>query len=778
MTTNLRRLERQAAQARREGSRASAKIQEATRAYGERRFEPAWRLCQEALKFEPGHPEALHLGGLSLLAMGRAEEALRRLEEAVNRETNRADFHNSHGAALRALGRLAPAEMAFRQALKLVPTYAEACHNLGEIRLARNDSEGAEFWLRKALELKPNLLHPRLNLGALLIARGRAAEAVGWLQSACRQDERQPAIWNNLGRALELSGRVEEGLNAYRRAIELAPDFAEAWFNLGRRARLVGNREEALSCLRRAAELRPLWGDTLLELGNLLRELGEYEEAAETGVALLQAHPDHPGALFNLAMIRLLQGRVSEAETLFTRLVRLDPQNREYLNAMAHCTRSLGRPREAVEWYRQLLAVHPDWAEAHSNLLLCMHYLPETTPEELLAESRRYATMHCPRPVAAHFTNIPDPARVLTIGYLSADFREHAVSRFAEAPLLGHDRESFRVVLFSDTRRPDAVTERFRGLVDGFHATRDLSDADLCALIRREQVDILVELSGHTAGNRLRMLALRPAPLVVTWLGYPGTTGLTVVDWRITDAVADPVGTEGFASERLLRLPEGFHCFVPPPGAPEVVSDRGTSRPVFGSFNHPSKLGNEVLAAWGAILQALPEAELLLKCDALGDLAFQNGLREKFRAMGVDSGRLRLVGRIDGVADHLALYNEMDVALDAFPYNGVTTTAEGLWMGVPLVSLMGDRCSARMGASLLRQVGLEDLVAPSVEEYIVKAVALVQDRPRLKLLRETLRERMRASALGDVQRFTRTLETAYRDIWWQWCRGKENSRAD
>ena len=458
----------------------------------------------------------------------------------------------------------------------------------------------------------------------------------------------------------------------------------------------------------------------------------------------------------------------------FRRALTIDPNYAVAHNNLGNLLKDDGKLDEAVACYRSALAINPDLASTHSNLLLSMHYGAAFTPEEIFAESRDWDAAHAtPRAERIRpLQNTPDPERRLRIGYVSPDFRAHSVSFFVEPLLASHDRGTVEVFCYAEVPCPDEITERLQVLADGWRSTVGLTDADLAQRIREDRIDILIDLAGHTAGNRLLAFAERPAPVQVTWLGYGATTGMTEMDYRLTDAVVDPVEEAGkFYSETLARLPHAFLCYAPPTEAPEVAPLPALSNGqiTFGSFNNPSKTGPETVGVWAQVLHEVPGSRLLMKSNQLRDESLCEIFREQFAAHGIAGARIEFMPKIPALSDHLAAYGRVDIALDPFPYNGATTSLEAAWMGVPMIALRGDRFVSRMSASILTQLDLTDLLADTAEDYVERAAALARDTEHLADLRRQLRPRMRASPLCDAQTFVRDLEAAYRDMWRCWC---------
>jgi protein O-GlcNAc transferase len=446
----------------------------------------------------------------------------------------------------------------------------------------------------------------------------------------------------------------------------------------------------------------------------------------------------------------------------------------ESYNNLARALKYSGRAKESIAWYERSLALAPEKAFVHSNLLYALSYLEDVSPEAVIRAHHHWAKCHGAT-VAQRFKDHPnaaDPRRCLRVGYVSPDFKKHPVATFIEPVLAAHDRSAVEVICFSEVRKKDAVTRRLRQLADRWFDTAGITDQRFAGMIQAAGVDILVDLAGHTAGNRMPLFSLRPAPVQVTYLGYPNTTGLSTVDYRITDAWADPPGqTEAWHTEELVRLEHGFLCYTPSVAAPEVgpPPHRETGSVTFGSFNNMAKFNAGVAALWAAVLKAVPGSRLIMKFKTLSDPEVRQTVIDAFGANGVSSDRLSLRGFLPSFADHFALYNRIDIALDTIPYNGTTTTCEALWMGVPVIALAGRTHAARVGVSILTGLGLSGLVAQNSEDYVQIAAALTRDYRRLGALRKGLRLRMQASFLMDGPGFARRLENAYRVMWHRWC---------
>jgi protein O-GlcNAc transferase len=607
---------------------------------------------------------------------------------------------------------------------------------------------------------------------------GRLAEAEACYRRVLAARASHPEVHVNLGVVLKRQGKLDEAVVAYRQAIGIKPDCAEAYFNLG--IALADQRKfaGAVVAYRQAIGIRPDHVEAHLNLGNALRDQGKLDEAVVAYRQAIGIKPDHSEAHSNLGVALKDQGKLDEAVVAYRQAIGIKPDHAEAYSNLGNALKEQGELDEAVAAYRQAIDIKPDYAQAHSNLLFSLNYRDKSTAEHVFAAHREWDERHgrrISRPLA--YGNGHEVGRRLKIGYASPDFREHPVAYFVEPLLKGHDRQVVEVFCYAEVKRPDTVTGDLQRAADHWLVTVGLSDEKLAQRIQADGIDILVDLAGHTAKNRLRAFARKPAPIQVTWLGYPNTTGLEAIDYRLVDAVTDPVGhADAWASETLVRLADGFLCYgaLKDVSEPTVPPCSKTATVTFGSFNNPTKLSAATLDAWATLLSRLSQARLLLKGKPFADPATCALFLARLGERGVAADRVELLGLLPETTAHLALYNQVDIALDPFPYNGTTTTCEALWMGVPVVTLRGDRHAGRVGASLLTQIGLTDLIANSVEQYLEIALALACNPGRLDDLRRSLRPRMAASPLCDGPAFARKMEAAFRTMWQHWCEDQEN----
>jgi len=560
--------------------------------------------------------------------------------------------------------------------------------------------------------------------------------------------------------------RDADALLTYQRVLELDPAHATAHNNIATIYRRLGRLNQAATHYQKALALLPEYAEAMSNYGNVLLDLGQVDQASQVLEKAVEISPDYEHAQNNLGIVRQRQGRYHDAETYFQKAIEKAPAFADPYANLAEVLKETGRAAEAIGYYQKALELAPDRPSIHSNYLYALNNLGSVSDENLFQAHKQWDAQF------TGITSVPEPLphsgqRKLRVGYVSPDFRRHSVSYFLEPLLANHDHQHFEVTCYSNSLIEDEVTARLQTHADHWHRVFGMPDADVFDLIRQNEIDILVDLSGHTMGNRLTVFARKPAPIQITYLGYPATTGLAAMDYRLTDGWADPVGqADALHSETLLRLDGGFLCYQPPTDAPDVnpLPYEKNGYITFGSCNNLAKLTPEVVAVWAQVLQAVPGSRLLLKGKALGDETVRTRYRKLFQGAGVDAGRLDLRSWITG-SSPLAVYHHMDIALDPFPYNGTTTICETAWMGVPTLALAGDRHASRVALSLNNMIGTPELIAPSIEAYIGRAMELAQSPEKIAVLRQKLRQQMAQSRLCDGPAFTHIVEKTYRDIW-------------
>lgn len=668
------------------------------------------------------------------------------------------------------------AEALCRQILLKSPKQPDALHLLGLIAHKAGRLDAAERLIADSLAIDSSVASRHNNLGIVLRAEGKLEQAIAAYEKALSLKPDYAAAYYNLGNVLHIQGKHEEAISSYRKALDIKPDYAEVHNCLGVLLQGQGRFDEAAEAYQRALSIDPNSWDAHNNMGNLLMVQGRLGEALEFFGRALALRPDYRDALNNMGNSLLAQGRMEEALASYQRMQSLSPKEADVNNNLANLCLAQGKVDEAIGFYRRALSINPRDSATHQNLLLALNYLYGNDGAVMYAEHRAFARQHeghSPISLTACDQDRSRDAR-LRVGYVSPDFRKHSVAFFLEPVLRQHDHSRFEIFCYYNHPTADDVTARLRGFADHWTDIVGVSDEDVARKIRRDRIDILVDLAGHTAMNRLLVFARKPAPVQFSWLGYPNTTGLSAMDYRISDGRADPVGeTENYHTEEVIRLPECFCCYSPPPECPEVnaLPARKNGHITFGSFNAAPKITKGVVAAWARLLVEIPRSRLVIKYNGLQSESQRRLVFEAFATHSVSADRLRLYGRDAVQAEHMSRYWEIDIGLDTFPYNGTTTTCDALWMGAPVVVMEGRTHVARVGVSLLSVVGLPELVARDLDDYVAVAVRLAGDLDRLERVRSTLRERVAASPLADSEGFTRHLEHAYTTAWERWCAG-------
>ncbi len=617
------------------------------------------------------------------------------------------------------------------------------------------------------LTASPNHVEGLGLLGVIAQKMDRHDLAIAQFQKALKIDPTQVDLYAHLGISLYQLGKKELAIEILQTAQTQFPQSEEIQQNLA--AMEAGRLPESAQ---KDLEEQIRQG---LEKAIKAHHIGERKEAARWYQKVLQIQPENAQALNNLGTLLHEEGQLAEATNYFQKALYINPDNDNAFCNLGSLLKDQGRLDEAIHSIKKALALNPNSHTAHNALLLSLHCVA-CDAEQLFHQHRVWGDTQRGQSLLFQQKSERDlePDRPLRVGFVSGDFQTHSVSYFFESFLMAYDPNKLKVTCYSNAHKVDKVTERLKGLVEGWVQIADLDDQSAAQKIYEDQMDILVDLSGHTAGNRLRVFAKKPAPIQVTWLGYPNTTGLAVMDYRITDAIADPPGqSDRHSVEKLHRLDSGFLCYRPLPDAPPVapLSMKTSGQPTFVSFNNFAKITPKMVSVWAEILTALPGSTMLIKNHSLSCPTVRKRHLALFSEAGVDTTRLTLLSRTPSTQDHLALYGESDIGLDTFPYNGTTTTCEALWMGVPVIVMRGDRHVSRVGASLLTQIGLESLIAEDWDDYIEKAVALGNDPQRLGGLRHEMRQRMQASTLCNAPLFAAGMEQGFRTMWQRWCRG-------
>jgi len=791
------------------------------------RLAEAEALYRQVLAVQPDHASAWHMLGVATRQSGLLSLAEEQIRRAISLDPHNAAAHCNLGEAYGAMGRFDDAIACYRRALELKPDSPEAINNLGTALKATGNMGEAIAAYRRALTIKPDYPDASMNLGIALAVRGEFEEAVAAFRAVPQIAPAHAKAYDHLGSAFLARGRFDEAADAYRRALEINPEYATAHFNLGIALKELGQLEQSIGAFRQAIELKPDFTAAFINLANVLTAHGRIDEAIAAARAAIDRQPGSAEACINLGIALAAQLRLDEAVAVFRRAVDLNPNSADAHHnlgsALLDCgqldeasveiqraierepghagawdnfgnvLRGQGRLEEALAAYRRATEAAPATSRFHSSILVTLQLLPHLEERRVIEEHQQWNRQISGRvrqvlPPHLHDRN---PDRGLRVGYVSPDFRDLAVGRNLKPLFQHHEFQNFTVLCYSGAVQTDGLTEEFRQRAEAWRNTVGMTDQALADTIRRDGVDILVDLAQHTRGNRLPVFARNPAPVQVSFMGYPASTGLEAIGYRISDRWLDAefgVGSSDFGWKRNpnIRPPnfdpppaeqvfliDSFWCYDPC-GVEVAVTDlpaKESRRITFGSLNNFCKINDFVLKLWARVLMEAPDSRLLLLSEIGGHR--QRAL-DFLEHEGVEPNRVEFVAPCPRRA-YLEQYQRIDIALDPFPYGGHTTSLDALWMGAPVVSLAGERAVSRAGLSILNNLGLPELVAFSEEDYVKVAVELAGDLPRIEELRRTLRSRMEASILMDAPQFARNIETAYRAMWRCWCAAESAS---
>ncbi len=765
------------------------------------------------LKLNPKIGEIWCNLGNALQSIGNLEEAKSAFKQAIVIKPNLSLAHFNLGQILHNQENWQEAEKYYRQTLKLNPQFVIAYNNLGNVLGAQGKIQEAISQYQQSIKLQPNYAEAHYNLGNALREQKNYEPAKTSYQLAINyQPDLVPAYFN-LGITLEALGQLPEAEKAFQQALVKQPNLYQAHVYLAKIAeqrqdlplvekhlrialfaeqspkgsrksndeiahRLLlnlvaqGKFQEAISLLEAKVAQSPEDAESFYNLGTLSNQLGQYEEAVTYLQKSLDLDPQFTMAYQNLAFAYSQQCQFTEAIRAQQKAIEVNPKMVVAHLNLGYSYYNQGQVDQAIDCFRETLRLDPNFHPGHSGLLHTLNFDPSSTPEAIAQAHRDWGKQYPMASPVKQYPNSPDPQRQLKIGYVSPDFRQHSVSYFIEPILAHHDPDQFTVFAYANVPKPDGVTERLRAIVPHWRDISKQSDAAVNEQIQRDGIDILIDLAGHTGNNRLPVFAQKPAPIQISYLSYPNTTGLAAMNYRLTDSWADPPGlTDQYYTEELIRLPQCFLCYQPPKDAPPVVELPALTHGgiTFGSFKALATLTPEVIAMWSQILLAVSNSRILLKSPFFDDRAICKPYLFQFAQHGINQQRVSLLGGKKNPRESLSFYSNIDISLDTSPYNDIIATCQALWMGVPVISLAGQTHVSRVGSSLLNGVGLPELATKSWSEYIEKAIALASDWEQLAQLRSTLRQTMADSILCDAETFTRNLEATYRALWEQDC---------
>ncbi|CBZ53628.1 hypothetical protein NCLIV_034150 [Neospora caninum Liverpool] len=788
----------------------------ALRALG--RVHEALECCREALRLDPRNTNALNNIGVALKERGELLQAVEHYRASLAANPHQPTCRMNLAVALTDLGtklkqekKLQAALVCYTEALTADPTYAPCYYNLGVIHAETDDPHTALQMYREAVRINPRYVEAYNNMGAVCKNLGKLEDAIAFYEKALACNPNYQLSLSNMAVALTDLGTqqktfegAKKAISLYKKALIYNPYYSDAYYNLGVAYADSHKFDKALVNYQLAVAFNPRCAEAYNNMGVIHKDRENTDQAIVCYNKALEINPDFSQTLNNLGVLYTCTGKIGEALQFAKRAIEVNPSYAEAYNNLGVLYRDQGDIEDSVKAYDKCLVLDPNSPNAFHNKLLALNYLEDLPDNEIFRVSEKwggqllsartpYTSWLCPHisispapsslapsslsPSASPSLSSPPlssasiASRVIRVGYIGPDFFTHSVSYFIHAPLVYHDKSKFHITVYANVIREDEKTQMFKALPHCWRSIVGMHERDVAHLIREDKIDILVELAGHTAHNRLDVMAWKPAPIQISWIGYPNTTGLKTIDFRITDAVADPADTTQLYVEELVRLPNCFICYHPPPDFPKDVPAKPP--PVvehgvitFGSFNNLAKLGKQVIELWSRILKAVPTSRLLLKARPFANEEMQRKFKAKFEAHGVSGDRIDAMALVPACMDHLMVYSLVDIALDSFPYAGTTTTCEALVMGVPVVSLRRKNIHAHnVGATLLAHYGLPELVADTPEQYVRLAVELAGDVERLKQYRQSIRAAvLEKASQPHAERFSRDLEELYRQL--------------
>jgi protein O-GlcNAc transferase len=741
------------------------------------RWAAAEAIYRELLQRDPSDFAAVFLLGGLFIQSGQFDAAIAALQRAIQLQPGFADAHYNLGIAFRSTRQFDRAVAAFNETVRLNPNNAAAFNNLGVVLCETGRFDEGVAAYRRVVQLQPAYADAHYNLGLAFARIGQTEQAIEALQRAIELRPQFADPYLHLGVAYRQSGALDKARGAFEQAVRLNPA-SPAHKELAQLHAAAKNHAAALRAFDAALRVQPNDAPTWIKRASTLVELGRYDDAVASHQQAIALHPDDPEIHFTFGIMLQHLNEFDGAITAFQRAIALRPAFFGAFNDLGTALQSLGRLNDAAAAYRQAMELEPSVASTlHSNLIFLKLHDPNATPADIREELRQWQERHIASIELLPTGMIdPDPERRLRIGYVSPDFRQHVVADNL-LPLFGnHDHQRFEIFCYSTVAKEDPMTARFRAMADGWRDIRSLNFIAAAELIAQDKIDILVDLTVHSGSNRLLIFARRPAPVQVTFAGYPGSTGLRTIDYRLTDPYLDPPELDdAHYSETSYRLPHSFWCYQPyfndVAVAPPPALQNGFV--TFGFLGQFTKVNERTIELWMRVLKAVPTARLLMLVPSV--IARERLLAQMAEHVAPD--RIHFVFRQLKRA-YLETYHRIDVVLDPLPYNGHTTSLDALWMGVPVLTLAGQTVVGRAGVSQLTNLGLTEFITRTEEDFIARAASIAGDIPALAELRRTLRGRMEASPLMDARGFARDIEHAYRTMWKKWCATQGQNAAE
>ena len=727
----------------------------------------AEQACRELLQTYPQSLIAINVLGLALQGQGKLQEAVQAYDKAIQLKPDFAEAYSNRGNTLNELGQLDAAVKSYEKALAIKPDYAEAHNNLGNTLKELGQLDAAVKSYEKALAIKPDYAEAHYNLGNTLNELGQLDAAVKSYDKAIQLKPDFAEAYSNRGNTLNELGQLDAAVKSYEKALAIKPDHAEAHYNLGNTLQELGQLNAAVKSYEKALAIKPDYAEAHYNLGNTLNELGQLDAAVKSYEKALAIKPDYAEAHYNLGNTLNELGQLDAAVKSYEKALQLKPDFAEAHNNRGVALKDLGRLDEALKDFDKAIQLKPDYEDAYSNLLLTLNYSPRHNHIDHITMARKFGKIVTEK-AGPHFPDyhcLPWPER-LRVGFVSSDLRNHPVGHFLESILSSIDSSKIELIAYPTTPTVDDLSERIKPSFSMWKSIYGKNDEAAANMIYADGVHVLLDLSGHTANNRLPIFGYKPSPVQVSWLGYFATTGLNEMDYLIGDPYVTPPEDDDHFTEKVWRLPETRWCFSPPNADVEVSEPPAVNHGyvTFGCFNNATKVNDEVMELWTKVLNAIPNSRLLLKAKQFHDQMARESIIQRFGAHGIDNKRISLE-EFEDRQKYFAAYNKIDITLDPFPFTGGTTSVESLWMGVPLITLAGDSLISRQGGGVLTNAGLPDWIADDEESYLAKAVLFASDLDKLASLRAGLRSQVLASPLFDAPRFARNIENALLEMW-------------
>lgn len=731
---------------------------------------------QKLCKIEPNDFHAWYSLGSINGQLGKFNDAIKALHKALRIDSSSTEALAILGLAFFSAERYEEAITTYKKLIKIEPDNIDALINISAAYLVLEECEQAILPLQQSLKIKQTST-ALANLGKALHGTGNDNDAQAQLEAALNLEPSSLEALMIMGEISHEQHDYEQALKYYEATTQHHPDVAKAWNNKGLVLYDSGQYVEAISSLQFALKLKKNYLSAMLNLGLCYGAQENYNKAEDVFKRCIDIEPRSAKSHLHLGMIQQHQGNSKLALSSLDITLKLEPDNALAYNEKGGIYLNMGCYKESMQQYQKAYELSNKKSSnqhfAMDNLLFGMNYDSENSKEDIYLAHKAWGEQ-IEKKTTQNIHNHRKHNNKIRIGYFSSDFRTHSVAYFIEPIIAHHEQKEFEIFCYANVLKPDESTKRLQAISNHWRDTRHMTDEVLHQQIIDDEIDILIELMGHTADNRLCVMADKPAPVQITYLGYPNTTGLSSIDYRIVDEITDPQSDGEYNTETLSRLPDCFLCYQPSIEAPSVKNTPAQENNfiTFGSFNNLTKITDDVVRTYSEILSVTAGSKLILKNRSFRDSDIRDRFIKLFANNDIDSSRLILLASTPTTAAHLELYNTIDIALDTFPYNGTTTTCEALHMGTPVITYLGDRHAARVSASLLTAIGHKELIAGSEKDYIRLAVELAEDTERLKSYNENLRTDMLKSPLCDAISFTKDLEGLYKKIWENYCSEK------